>query len=371
MRKTTESPVRNDRRRRAAHLAASLTLGVAALAHAADNGMPPPDASAASTAAPAPQNQPTAPTPPVAQSAPPAPPAPGSAPASATAEAAQPTGGAVPAQPYTPTPQQIRFGNAVAFRTLIPSPLLEQLTASEYMQIVQNAAQSDRLLDANQPRIKHLHALVAQLAPYAVKWNDRVKSWAWEVNGIRSRDIRVSCLPGGKILVYGGLFDRVRLNDDELGVLLAHCIAHALREHARGALSGTTQTPLRTFALPPLSGLGDPLPQPLNLGDRLSAMRYDATDETEADVIGGDIAAHAGFDPRAAITLWDKLAAATRANKSTGFIYTHPYSPARRLDLLSRLPDLMPLYAKAVGKRIDTLPDYAGIGAQRRKFARR
>ncbi|MDI9701627.1 M48 family peptidase, partial [Burkholderia cenocepacia] len=69
--------------------------------------------------------------------------------------------------------------------------------------------------------------------------------------------------------------------------------------------------------------------------------------------------------------LWDKLAVATRANKASGFIYTHPYSSARRQDLLNRLPDLMPLYAKATGKRVESLPDYAGISAQRRKIVRR
>ncbi|KVO86898.1 peptidase M48 [Burkholderia ubonensis] len=343
--------MRSDRLRRIAHLAASLSVGIAALgphvAHAGDTG---------SAAAPG--------------SAPSATPAPSANP-SATAEPAQPTGAAASAKAYTPTPQQVRFGNAVAFRTLIPSPLLEQLTANEYAQIVQAAAQSNRLLPANQPRVKRLRAIVAKLAPYSVKWNDRVKTWAWDVNAIRSRDIRVSCLPGGKILVYGGMLDRVRLNDDELGVLLAHGIAHALREHARSSFSDTSQTSLRAATLPPLFGVGDPLPQPLNLDERLQTLRYDPTDETEADVIGGDIAARAGFDPRAAITLWDKLAAATRANRESGFIYTHPYDAARRQDLLNRLPDLLPLYAKATARRVDALPDYAGISAQRRKVSRR
>ncbi|RQR60536.1 M48 family peptidase [Burkholderia sp. Bp9126] len=347
--------MRSDRLRRLAHLAASLSVGVAALgagvAHASDAG-----SAAAAGSAPSATPAPATPAP----SAPPT-----------TAEPAQPTGGTASAKAYTPTPQQVRFGNAVAFRTLIPSPVLEQLTASEYTQIVQAAAQGNRLLAENQPRVKRLRAIVAKLAPYSVKWNDRVKTWTWELNAIRSRDIRVSCLPGGKILVYGGMLDRIRLNDDELGVLLAHGIAHALREHARGNFSDPSQTSLRAATLPPLFGVADPLPQPLNLDGRLQTLRYDPTDETEADVIGGDIAARAGFDPRAAITLWDKLAAATRANRETGYIYTHPYGAARRQDLLNRLPDLLPLYAKATAKRVDTLPDYAGISAQRRKVARR
>ncbi|KAG8150962.1 M48 family metallopeptidase [Burkholderia catarinensis] len=350
--------MRSDRLHRVARVAASLSVGAAAFAagfaHAADAG-----ATATGSAPAAAQATPSTP----ATSAAPAPPS--------AAEAAQPSGAAVPAKAYTPTSQQVRYGNAIAFRTLIPSPLLEQLTANEYAQIVQAAADSNRLLPANQPRVKRLRAIVAKLAPYSVKWNDRVKSWAWDVNVIRSRDIRLTCLPGGKVLVYGGMLDRVRLSDDEFGVLLAHGIAHALREHARSNFSETSQTSLRAATLPPLFGVGDPLPQALNLGERLQALHYDPTDETEADVIGGDIAARAGFDPRAAITLWDKLAVATRANKATGFIYTHPYSTARRQDLLNRLPDLMPLYAKAIGKRVDTLPDYAGINAQRRKVVRR
>lgn len=350
--------MRSDRLHRLARVAASLSVGAAALAagfaHAADTGAAA--AGSAPAAAPA-----TPPAP--ATSAAPVPPS--------AAEAAQPTGGAVSTKAYTPTPQQVRYGNEIAFRTLLPSPLLEQLTGNEYAQIVQAAADSNRLLPANQPRVKRLRAIVAKLAPYSVKWNDRVKNWTWDVNVIRSRDIRLTCLPGGKVLVYGGLLDRVRLNDDELGVLLAHGIAHALREHARSNFSAASQTSLRAATLPPLFGVGDPLPQALNLGERLQTLHYDPTDETEADVIGGDIAARAGFDPRAAITLWDKLAVATRANKATGFIYTHPYSTARRQDLLNRLPDLMPLYAKATARRVDTLPDYAGISAQRRKVVRR
>ncbi|WP_338638699.1 M48 family metallopeptidase [Burkholderia pyrrocinia] len=350
--------MRSDRVHRLARVAASLSVGAAALAagfaHAADTG-----AAAAGSAPAAAQATPATP----ATSAAPVPPS--------AAEAAQPTGGAVSAKAYTPTPQQVRYGNEIAFRTLLPSPLLEQLTGNEYAQIVQAAADSNLLLPANQPRVKRLRAIVAKLAPYSVKWNDRVKNWAWDVNAIRSRDIRLTCLPGGKVLVYGGLLDRLRLNDDELGVLLAHGIAHALREHARSNFSATSQTSLRAATLPPLFGVGDPLPQALNLGERLQALHYDPTDETEADVIGGDIAARAGFDPRAAITLWDKLAVATRANKATGFIYTHPYSTARRQDLLNRLPDLMPLYAKATARRVDMLPDYAGISAQRRKVVRR
>jgi predicted Zn-dependent protease len=265
---------------------------------------------------------------------------------------------------------QLRYGNAIAFRNLIPSPLLEQVTAAEYRQLVQSAIQGKRLLPENNARVRRVRAIVEHLAPYAVKWNDRVRNWNWEVSVIRSREIRASCLPGGKILVDSGLLDRLRLNDDELGVLLAHEIAHALREHARASL-GEQPPAVGANPMSSLFGLAAQLPPQIGNGERLATLRYDPTDETEADVIGGDIAARAGFDPRAAITLWDKLAAMTRADKEDGFIYTHPYDARRRQDLLKRLGDLMPLYAKAVGKNLDALPSYAGISAKRRRLVGR
>ena len=79
-----------------------------------------------------------------------------------------------------------------------------------------------------------------------------------------------------------------------------------------------------------------------------------------------------GFYRGGAITLWDKLAAATRNDRDQGFIYVHPYTPARRQDIMKRLPDMLPLYAKAIGKPLNALPDYAGIGVpQRRKATER
>ena len=148
---------------------------------------------------------------------------------------------------------------------------------------------------------------------------------------VRSPDIRMYCLPGGKIVVYSGLLDRVRLNDNELGMLIGHEIAHALREHARERLGELQASQLDSSGtIPQLFGLADLGAAPLGIGSRLLEMKYESTDETEADVIGSDIASRAGFDPRAAVTLWDKLAAATRSNRDQGFIYVHPYTPARR-----------------------------------------
>lgn len=278
----------------------------------------------------------------------------------ASAPAAAPAPASSPLAPNA----TVRFGSGPTFRSLVPSPLLEAQSAVEYTQLIERARGEGRLLPASDPRVERVHSILMRVAPYGDKWSERVKDWRWEVNVVRSREIGMFCLPGGKLVVYSGLLDRMRLKDDELGVLFGHMIAHALREQVRDRLSAQQAAPFGTDPLPQLFGVtefdGSP-PQAPGLGSPILAMRYDATDETEADVIGADIAARAGFDPRAALSLWDKLADATRGDRGTGFIHIHPYSEARRLDIIKRLPDMLAQYAKARGVDPDRLPDYPGV----------
>ncbi|MGF6923966.1 hypothetical protein OKW28_008163 [Paraburkholderia sp. 40] len=291
------------------------------------------------------------------------PPATAKAPAAASAPAAVPP-------PYYVSPQ-LRYGGYMVFRNLIPSSMLEAQAAEEFSQIVYGASHANRLYGETDARVTRVRSIIDRMIPYSLKWNERAKLWKWEVAVVRSNDIRMYCLPGGKIVVYSGILDRVRLNDNEVGMLIGHEIAHALREHARMRLGQLQASQLDSSGtIPQLFGLADLGMAPLGIGSRLLEMKYESTDETEADVIGSDIASRAGFDPRAAVTLWDKLAQATRGSREQGFIYVHPYTPARRDDIIKRLPDMLPLYAKAIGKSVDELPDYAGIGRPTRKPAR-
>jgi len=284
--------------------------------------------------------------------------------------ATKPAAGAGASAPYSPN-NQLRFGGYLVFRNLVPSPVLEAQAADEFSQIAYGAEHANRLYGDTDAHVTRVRSIVDKMVPYSLKWNERAKGWKWDVAVVRSTDVRMYCLPGGKIVVYGGLLDRAHLNDNELGMLIGHEIAHALREHARERLGQLQASQLNSSGtIPQLFGLADLGMAPLGIGSRLLEMKYENTDETEADVIGSDIASRAGFDPRAAVTLWDKLAQATRSNREQGFIYVHPYTPARREDIIKRLPDMLPLYAKAIGKTVDALPDYAGMGRPRRKLAR-
>jgi Zn-dependent protease with chaperone function len=283
----------------------------------------------------------------------------------AASDAAAPALGASDLQrvppPYTAPNDQIRFGNAAVFRNLIPSATLEAQAAYEYTQIIHEASTSGHLLGNDSPLIQRTRVIVDKEIPFALKWNDRSKNWKWEINIVRSNDIRMYCLPGGKIVINSGLIEKLRLNDNEIGMMLGHEIAHALREHARDRLGRQQAAQLSAGSIPQLFGFGNLTSTPLGIGDELLAMRYSPADETEADVIGSEIASRAGYDPRAAITLWKKIDFATRRTDN-GFIWMHPYSPRRRADLMKRLPDMMPLYAKAIGRTVDQLPNYAGMG---------
>lgn len=322
-------------------------------------------AAAATPPAPSPAPQPVTAKTPAATATPPAA---AKAPAATSTPAA--AGSPTASASYSPN-SQLRYGGYVVFRNLIPSPMLEAQAAEEFDQIARGADHANRLYGETDAHVTRVRSITDKLIPYSLKWNERAKGWKWDVAVVRSPDIRMYCLPGGKIVVYSGLLDRVRLNDNELGMLIGHEIAHALREHARERLGEQQAGQLGSSgAIPQLFGLADLGAAPLGIGSQLLEMKYENTDETEADVIGSDIASRAGFDPRAAVTLWDKLATATRSNREQGFIYVHPYTQARREDIIKRLPDMLPLYAKALGKGVDALPDYAGMGRPRRKLAR-
>jgi predicted Zn-dependent protease len=267
--------------------------------------------------------------------------------------------------PYSAPNEQIRFGNTALFRNLIPPATLEAQSAEEYAQILHDAARKKTLLPDGNALVKRVRDIVNHEIPFALKWNDRAKNWKWETNVIKSPEIRMYCLPGGKIIVYSGLIEKLRLNDNEIGMMIGHEIAHALREHARERLGKQQAEQLTAGTMPQLFGFANLQSEPLGIGDQLLAMKYAPADETEADVIGSEIASRAGYDPRAAVTLWNKIDTATRRSDN-GFIWMHPYGQDRLQDLLKRMPDMMPLYAKAVGKTIDQLPNYGGLGRFRK-----
>jgi Zn-dependent protease with chaperone function len=239
----------------------------------------------------------------------------------------------------------IKLGEPSAMRNLVPAGALENQAAQQYDQLKRKAAEKQALGSDDHPQVKRLRAIAARMIPFAGRFNPRASRWQWEVNLIGSKQINAFCMPGGKIVFYTGILDTLKLTDDEVAMVMGHEIAHALREHARERMAKSQMTQLGASLLGELVG-GGRYTGAFQLGGNLLTLKFSRDDESEADVAGLDLAARAGFDPRAAVSLWQKMTAAN-SRAPLEFLSTHPAGENRIKEIESHLPAVMPLYQKA------------------------
>ncbi len=166
------------------------------------------------------------------------------------------------------------------------------------------------------------------------------------MNLIGSSQINAFCMPGGKIAFYFGILDKLQLNDDEVAMIMGHEAAHALREHARERMGKTAATRGAIEIGAALFGLGNAGRMAADMGGQLLTLKFGREDESEADLIGMELAARAGYDPGAGVTLWQKMAAASKGAPPQ-FLSTHPTGPTRIKDIEANLHLVEPLYARA------------------------
>ena len=245
-----------------------------------------------------------------------------------------------------PAEAQVDVGQASALRNLVPAQQLEGAAAQQYSQMLAEARAKNALAPDSHPQLLKLRTIARQLIPHATPWNDRSSRWQWEVNLIGSSQINAFCMPGGKIAFYTGILDKLRLNDDEQAMIMGHEMAHALREHARARLAKTQATGLGLSIGAQLLGLGDLGNMAANLGTQLLSLKYSRDDETEADLVGLELAARGAYRPQASVTLWEKMAAQGGGN-GPGFLSTHPSGPNRIRELQANVPKVQGLYEQA------------------------
>jgi predicted Zn-dependent protease len=236
----------------------------------------------------------------------------------------------------------INVGEPSKLRNLVPAKQVEQSATQQYSQMLKEADAQRALAHDDHPQLIRLRTIANKLIPFAERFNSRAKDWKWEVNLIGSKQLNAFCMPGGKIAFYTGILDQLKLTDDEVAMIMGHEIAHALREHARERMAKSTLTNLGASVLGELVA-GGKFAGAFQLGGDLLSLKFSRSDETEADIVGLDIAARAGYDPRAGVTLWQKMMAANK-NAPPEFLSTHPAGDSRIKDIERRLPDVMPLY---------------------------
>ena len=239
----------------------------------------------------------------------------------------------------------VDVGKPSRVRNLVPAGTLERQAAQEYEQLKRQASAKGALGPDDHPQVKRLRAIAARMIPFVDRFNPRARQWRWEVNVIGSKQINAFCMPGGKIAFYMGILDTLKLTDDEAAMGMGHEIAHALREHARERMAKSQITRLGANLLGELVG-GGRYAGAFQLGGNLLSLKFSRDDETEADVVGLDLAARAGFDPRAGVSLWQKMAAANK-KAPLEFLSTHPAGDHRIKEIEKHLPEVMPLYEGA------------------------
>lgn len=229
---------------------------------------------------------------------------------------------------------------------VVPESMVNRTAEQQYVQMKQQAA-SRGLLNRDAPQVQRVRAIARRLIPHGRRFNAESDGWAWEVNVIDSPAVNAFCMPGGKIMVFRGIIDKLQLSDDELAAVIGHEVAHALLQHGRARMSEAVLKNVGVNLAAMYFGLGDLGATALAQAAQLAiTLPYSRGHETDADLVGIELAARAGFDPRAAVSLWRKMAAASQGQPPQ-FLSTHPGHANRVREIEVNLPKVMPLYEQA------------------------
>jgi predicted Zn-dependent protease len=251
----------------------------------------------------------------------------------------------------------VDVGSRSSFSKLVSAEQVEQAATQQYTQMMAEASSKKALAPESHQQVQRLRAISKRIIPFTDEWNERAARWRWEVNLLGSTQINAFCMPGGKIAFYSGILSRLQLDDAEVASIMGHEMAHALREHARERIGKGSATSIGLSLGAQLLGLGSIGDIAANIGTQLLTMRFGREDETEADLVGLELAARAGYDPKAAIRLWQKMSKASEGAPPQ-WLSTHPSNSSRIGVIQSNLSKVEPLYARAPkpAQRFEPMP---------------
>lgn len=203
-------------------------------------------------------------------------------------------------------------------------------------------------LDADPRASKRVRYIAGRIIAQTRHFFPQTADWQWDIRVIdQPETINAWCMAGGKMAVYSGLLNKIHPTDDELAQVIGHEIAHAVANHTAEKMSIVLASQLGITTVAAVSGEskgGRAALAASALAAQLAVQLPNSRQaESEADRIGIELAAKAGYDPYAAISLWQKMAQ-TGNSPGIEFLSTHP-TPANRMAQLRRLaPEMMPYY---------------------------
>ncbi|CAM3759350.1 M48 family metallopeptidase [Bordetella bronchialis] len=234
--------------------------------------------------------------------------------------------------------------------SLVSSQDLQKEADQQYATILAQA-KAKNLLDVDAQQVARVRAIAQRLIAQVGVFRPDAASWGWEVHVLSSQEINAWCMPGGKMAVYTGLLVQIKPTDDELAAVMGHEISHALREHARERVSQQMVTSVGLSVLSVVTGSTAVSDLGGKLSDVMFTLPNSRTHEAEADRMGVELAARAGYDPSAAVSLWRKMAQVSQGQAQPEILSTHPSAESRIAELQAASQQVMPLYQQAKGAK--------------------
>ncbi len=229
---------------------------------------------------------------------------------------------------------------------LVSSDVMKEGAIDAYAKVLQEAKKKNTL-NKNKKMLSRLRVIAKRLIKHTYIFRKDALKWNWKVNLITSDNLNAWCMPGGKIVFYTGIIDKLNLNNDEIAAIMGHEIAHALREHSRERSSQGMLTQSALGVTKELFGINS---QTIDLASWVTNITIllpnNRQQETESDRMGVELSARAGYDPYAAVNVWKKMKKLSGKN-SPEFLSTHPSHDTRIDDLKTYAKRVENLYKNA------------------------
>ena len=249
------------------------------------------------------------------------------------------------------TTGSVASGGSARSQLLLVSPERVMQQSLQYYDQQNTKARAQGKLVTSGAEWNRVNTVMQRLVPHVATFRPDAARWPWQLVLIDEDTVNAHVMAGGKITFYTGIIRKLRLTDDEIAAIMGHEMAHALREHTREKISQSAAGDMALQIGGALLGVGEGAQQLAGLGKQLALdMPFSRHMESEADLYGLELAARAGYDPRAAITLWQKMAQ-VGGSGGPSFLSTHPSSGDRMAALQNAMPRVLPLYEQARARR--------------------
>lgn len=233
--------------------------------------------------------------------------------------------------------------NVVAEMTGADTHTLNLIATEGYQKMLQEARASNKL-DTSSMTYRRINSVFNKMRSHADRLNKTGHAFDWKLAVLKSDEVNAYVAPGGKVVFYSGIVEKLQLTDDEIGAIMGHEMIHALEEHAKSKIGAQTLTGLAVQIGASAAGLGQAGTALADLGSQVGVgLPYSRNLETRADQGGLMLMAEAGYNPNAAITLWQKMQAHDGKEGLT-FLSTHPSNQNRIEAMRKNLPTAMNVY---------------------------